>query len=136
MRVVFDSNIFISALAIPGSKAEKAIARIIEGKDKLVLSKAIIDEILSVLARKFSRNREAISRVAVYLSDLGEITQPAKKIKVLHDDPDNRILECSLAGKADIIVTGDSEMLKLKEFHGIRIISLREYLSLPTGRQV
>ncbi len=129
MRVVFDSNIFISALVIPGSKAEKAIARIIEGKDRLVLSKAIIDEILFVLARKFSRNREAISRVAVYLSDIGEIVQPAKKIKILSDDPDNRILECSLAGKADIIVTGDSEMLKLKEFQGIRIISLKEYLS-------
>lgn len=129
MRVVFDSNIFISALVIPGSKAEKAIARIIEGKDRLVLSKAIIDEILFVLARKFSRNREAISHVAVYISDLGEITQPAKKIEVLNDDPDNRILECSLAGKADIIVTGDSEMLKLKEFQGIRIISLKEYLS-------
>ncbi len=128
MRVVFDSNIFISALAIPGSKAEKAIARIIDGKDRLVLSKAIIDEILVILARKFSRNREAISRVAVYLSDLGEIAQPAKKIKILSDDPDNRILECSLAGKADIIVTGDNEMLKLKEFQGIRILSLKEYL--------
>ncbi|MEF9425696.1 MAG: putative toxin-antitoxin system toxin component, PIN family [Candidatus Mariimomonas ferrooxydans] len=128
MRVVFDSNIFISALVIPGSKAEKAIARIIEGKDRLVLSKAIIDEILFVLARKFSRNREAISRVAVYLSDIGEIVQSAKKIKILSDDPDNRILECSLAGKADIIVTGDSEMLKLKEFQSIRIISLKEYL--------
>lgn len=129
MRVVFDSNIFISALVIPGSKAEKAITRIIKGKDRLVLSKAIINEILFVLARKFSRNREAISRVAVYLSDLGEINQPVKKIKVLNDDPDNRILECSLAGKADIIVTGDSEMLKLKEFQGIRIISLKKYLS-------
>ncbi|GMR03187.1 MAG: putative toxin-antitoxin system toxin component, PIN family [Thermodesulfovibrionia bacterium] len=128
MRVVFDSNIFISALVIPGCKAEKAIARIIEGKDRLVLSKAIIDEILSFLAKKFSRNREAISRVAVYLSDIGEITQPAKKIKILSDDPDNRILECSLSGKTDIIVTGDNEMLKLKEFQSIRIISLKEYL--------
>ncbi|GBE38684.1 MAG TPA: putative toxin-antitoxin system toxin component, PIN family [Nitrospirae bacterium] len=129
MRAVFDSNIFISALVIPGSKAEKAIARIIEGKDRLVLSKAIIDEILFVLARKFSRDREAISRAAVYLSALGETNQPTKKIKVLTDDPDNRILECAQAGKADIIVTGDTEMLKLKEFHGIRIISLKEYLT-------
>ncbi|MEN8263081.1 MAG: putative toxin-antitoxin system toxin component, PIN family [Nitrospirota bacterium] len=128
MRVVFDSNIFISALVIPGSKAEKAIARIIDGKDSLVLSKIIIDEILSVLSRKFSRDREAICRVAVYLSDLGEVIGPSKKLKILKDDPDNRILECAIAGKAVFIVTGDKEMLNLQEFQGVKIISLREYL--------
>ena len=130
MRVVFDSNIFISALVIPGSKAEKAIARIISGKDSLVLSKIIVDEVLSVLSGKFSRDREAISRTAIYLTDLAEIVSPSKKIKVLKDDPDNRIIECAVAGKADFIVTGDKEMLNLKEFQGITIISLREYLEI------
>jgi predicted nucleic acid-binding protein len=42
MRVVFDTNIFISALVIPGSQAEKALSRIIEGRDELVLSKDIV----------------------------------------------------------------------------------------------
>lgn len=46
MRVVFDTNIFISALVIPGSLAEKAVLRIIEGKDDLVLSTDIIKEVL------------------------------------------------------------------------------------------
>jgi len=128
MRVVFDSNIFISALVIPGSQADNAILRIIDGKDHLVLSKFIIDETLTVLSRKFSRDREAISRTALYLSDLGEIAAPSSKLKILNDDPDNRILECAISGNADIIVTGDKEMLELQEFQGIRIISLREYL--------
>jgi len=47
MRVVFDTNIFISALAIPGSLAEKAFSRIIEGRDELVLSPDIIDDFFS-----------------------------------------------------------------------------------------
>ena len=128
MRVVFDSNIFISALVFPGSKAEKAISKIIEGRDRLVLSKVIIDEVLSVLAGKFSRDRESISRTAVFLSDLGEIVRPVKKIKILKDTPDNRILECAIAGKAGIIVTGDKEMLKLREFQGVKLVSLKEYL--------
>ena len=128
MRVVFDSNIFISALIIPGSKADRAIARIIKGQDSLLLSKAIIDEVLTVLSRKFSRDREAVSRVALYLSELGEIIRPSKKIKVLKDEPDNRILECALTGKANIIVTGDKDMLDLSEFQGIGILSLKEYL--------
>jgi putative PIN family toxin of toxin-antitoxin system len=128
MRVVFDLKIFISALVIPGCRSEKAITRVINGKDSLFLSKIIIHEVLSVLSGKFSRDREAISRAAIYLADLAEIVYPSKKINVLKDDPDNRIIECAMAAKAELIVTGDKEMLKLKEFQGIRIISLREYL--------
>ncbi|MCL4475287.1 MAG: putative toxin-antitoxin system toxin component, PIN family [Nitrospirae bacterium] len=129
MKVVFDTNIFISALVIPGGQAEKAISRITEGKDILFMSKPIISEILSVLAKKFSRDSEAISRMAVYLSDLATIVHPAKRINVLADKADNRIIECAVSGKADAIVTGDREMLDLKEYLGIRVISLKEYLS-------
>ncbi|NUN23896.1 MAG: putative toxin-antitoxin system toxin component, PIN family [Candidatus Jettenia caeni] len=129
MKLVFDSNIFISAFVIPGSKAEKAILRIIEGNDALLISREIIKEVLEVLSTKFHRGREAISHVAVYLSDIAQVVNPTKRIRVFKDDPDNRILECALFGKADAIVTGDKEMLKLKEYKGIKIISLKEYLS-------
>jgi predicted nucleic acid-binding protein len=47
---------------------------------------------------------------------------------VLAGDPDNRILECALAGDAKAIVTGDREMLARNTFRGIRVISLREFL--------
>jgi putative PIN family toxin of toxin-antitoxin system len=53
---------------------------------------------------------------------------PAKKIKVFKDGPDNRILECALSGYADVIVTGDKDMLKLGMYKKVRIISLKEYL--------
>ena len=128
MRVVFDSNIFISALVIPGSQAEKAISKIIEGDDILLISKEILDEVLSVLSAKFSRDREELSHVAVVLSELGEIVSSTKKIKILKDEPDNRILECALSGHADVIVTGDKDMLRLKMYERVRIISLKEYL--------
>ena len=128
MRVVFDTNIFISALAIPGSLAEKAVSRIIEGRDELVISPDIIKEVLSVLSLKFGRDREALSHVAVILSELGELVEPKQTLRVLKDEPDNRILECATFGKADIIVTGDKEMLHLKEHMGVKVASLREYL--------
>ena len=128
MKVVFDTNIFISALVIPGGQAEKAIRRITEGTDTLLISKPIIGEILSVLSRKFSRDSEALSRVAVFLSDLSTIVHPAKRIHVLADEADNRVIECAVGGRADAIVTGDKEMLDLKEYLRIRIISLKEYL--------
>ena len=128
MRVVFDTNIFISALVIPGSLAERAILKIIEGGDILVISKDIINEILSVLSSKFSRDKEALSHVAVTLSELGELVRPIKKLSIFKDDPDNRILECAIHGKADVLVTGDKEMLRLRDYKGIKIISLKEYI--------
>ncbi|MBI3610203.1 MAG: putative toxin-antitoxin system toxin component, PIN family [Nitrospirae bacterium] len=131
MRVVFDSNIFISALAIPGSQAEKAILRILSGHDTLLISQKILDETLSTLANKFSRDIEALSRVAVNLTEMSEMVTPRKRLKVLKDDPDNRILECALEGDADFVVTGDKEMLRQKHYGGVRIITLREYLDRP-----
>jgi uncharacterized protein len=128
VKLAFDTNIFISAFAIPHSKAEQAILRILEGADSLIISKEIIDEVLSVLSAKFHRDSEAISHTALFLSDLGYIVKPLRKIHILEDEPDNRVLECALQGKADAIVTGDKGMLKLKEFEGIKIISLKEYL--------
>lgn len=128
MNLVFDTNIFISAIVIPHSRAEKAILKIIDGDDTLIISKEIMNEVLTVLATKFHRDREAISHVALYLSELCRLINPTKRVHVFDDEPDNRILECALAGKADAIVTGDKEMLKLKGFEGIKIISLKEYL--------
>jgi len=130
VRVVFDSNIFISALVLPGGRAEKAILRILSGQDTLLLSQIILDEILYTLANKFSRDIEALSRVAVNLTEMSEMITPRRKVKVFKDDPDNRILECAQAGNADLVVTGDKEMLKQKRYGGIRIITLREYLDL------
>jgi len=128
MRVVFDTNIFISAFVIPGSLAEKAVSRIIERRDELVISPDIIKEALSVLSAKFGREREALSHLAVILLELGELVRPDQRVRVFKDEPDNRILECAAFGKAGLIVTGDKEMLRLKEYMGVKIKSLREYL--------
>lgn len=128
MRVVFDTNIFISAFVFPESQAEKAILKIIEGNDTLLISRDIIMEVLSVLSRKFSRDKEQLSHVAVNLSELGELIEATKKISVLTDESDNHILECAVSGNADAIVTGDKGILELRRFENIRIMSLREYL--------
>jgi putative PIN family toxin of toxin-antitoxin system len=128
LKVVFDTNILVSALVFPGGRAEAALLRIIEEHDQLLLSKPILDELLGVLARKFSRDAEELARIAVILSELALTVRPRQKLRVVKDDPDNRVLECALAGRADAIVTGDSALLELGEFRGVRVISLREYL--------
>lgn len=129
MRVVFDTDIFVFAFVIPGSRAEEAIRRIVEGRDMLVLSKPVVQEILATLSREFRRDREELARVAVFLAEIAELCRPREKIALLKDEPDNRILECAIAGKAQAVVTGDRAMLALKRHRGIRILSLKEYLA-------
>ncbi|VAX32993.1 hypothetical protein MNBD_NITROSPIRAE01-1350 [hydrothermal vent metagenome] len=131
MRIVLDPNIFVSALVFPGGRAAEVLRRVLERRDDLVFSKAIINELLEVLSQKFERDKEALSRIAVFLSEMGEMVHPHRKLAVLEDEPDNRILECALSGKAELIVTGDRAMLNLVKYNGIKIVSLKAYLGLP-----
>ncbi|HXN15204.1 MAG TPA: putative toxin-antitoxin system toxin component, PIN family [Usitatibacter sp.] len=93
-----------------------------------MLSQPILDELLGVLGRKFAHNAEDLAHVAVFLSELALYLKPRRKLNILKDHPDNRILECALTGRAEAIVTGDRALLALREFRGVRIIGLREYL--------
>ncbi len=128
MRVVFDTNIFVSALVFPGGRAEAAMHRVLDGHDTLLLSPPILGEVLRVLGEKFARDKEELSRVAVLLGDLAAVVRPKRSIHVLADEPDNRILECAVAGHADRIVTGDKGMLALQAFQGIAIVPLSSHL--------
>lgn len=128
MRVVFDSNIYISAFILPGSSANRAIQCIVAGQDRLLISKPILDEVLTTLARKFKRDAEALSRTALLLTELAEVVSPKDRLDVFTDDPDNRVLECAVEGQAKAIVTGDKAMLAVELSHGVRILSLSAYL--------
>ena len=128
MRVVFDTNILVSALVFPGGQGDAALRRIIDGTDQLVLSKAILDELLEVLARKFARDAEELAHVAVFISGLATVVAPRRKLRVVKDDPDNRILECAVTGRAQAIITGDKALLALEAFQEIPVVTLASYL--------
>ena len=128
MKVVFDTKVLVSALVFPGGRGEDALQRILQERDQLFVSKAILDELLGVLARKFGRDAEELSRVAIFLSEVATTVKTASRLRVLKDAADNRILECAVAASADRIVTGDRALLALREHAATRIVSLREYL--------
>ena len=129
MRVVFDTNILVSALVFPGGQGDAALRRIIDGMDQLVISKAILDELLEVLGRKFARDAEELAHVALFVFELAMVVAPKRRLRVVKDDPDNRILECAIAGRAEAIATGDKALLALKNFKNIPVVTLRSYLA-------
>ncbi|MSQ70376.1 MAG: putative toxin-antitoxin system toxin component, PIN family [Betaproteobacteria bacterium] len=128
IRVVFDTNVLVSALVFPGGQGDAALRRIIAEADQLILSRPIIDELLDVLGRKFAREAEELAHVAVYLSELAVLVAPKRRLRVVKDEPDNRILECAVAGRARFIVTGDKALLALERFWNIQLLTLRDYL--------
>jgi len=130
LKVVFDTNVLVSALVFPGGRGEEALRRILEERDELLISKPILAELLGVLARKFARDAEELAHVAVFLGGMATSVKTTRRLNVLRDAPDNRILECALAGRADAIVTGDRALLALGEFRGVRVMSLRDYLDV------
>ena len=129
MKVVLDSNIYVSAFMFPGGQAERALLAAVEARYELAISKPILTEVLGVLERKFARDAEELARVAVFLAELGEIVQPRARVHVLRDAPDNRILECATAARAQAIVTGDRAMLALGTYKDVRIMTLRDFLA-------
>ena len=130
MRVVFDTNILVSAFEFPEGRAAQALPKIRDYIDNLFISQPIIDELLRVLTQKFGRSHAELAELRIFLAKYGELVAPTQTLAVLADEPDNRILECALAANAPIIVTGDRAMLALGEIGNIRISSLSTYLDV------
>ena len=129
MRVVLDTNIYISALAIPGKQSEKVLKLALENTYTLIISPSILAELANVLHRKFQWTKGPIQRACKLLAEISIVVNPQQKLSILQDEPDNRILECAIEGQAIFVVTGDRKMLELKNFQGIQIITLHDFLT-------
>ena len=128
-KVVLDTNIYISGLAFMGSAPRGILEMAQAFSFHLLISKQIISEIRGVLRVKFAYSQEKLALLENLLLNICELVEPSVRISLIKDDPDdNKILECAKEGKADIIVSGDKHLLKIKEFKGIKIIKAREFL--------
>lgn len=130
MRVVFDTNIYISAFAIPGGDAEDAFLHAIRGKFELLISIPILTETAAVLQHKFDWSSDRVQQLILYLSQHTTLVEPSPHLHVLQDEPDNRILECAAESRADFIVTGDRRLLDLGQYETAKVVKLAEFLAL------
>lgn len=128
LKVVFDTNVYISAFLTKKGKAEEAFMLAVQGEVELYSSIPIITEMAGKLRGKFSWDDDSVKRSVKFVAAVANIVKPDDRIDLLKDDPDNRILECAKHACADIVVTGDRHLLSLKKFEGIRILTIREFL--------
>lgn len=130
MRAVFDTNIFISALAVPGGPAEDAYLYALRGRFELVTSVAILTETARVLNEKFEWSDEQVRRALRAIAETAIVVKTSPHLHLLRDEPDNRILECALHAGADLIVTGDRHLLALQRHQAVSIVTLTDFLGL------
>lgn len=128
LKVVFDTNVYISALISPHSKAEAAYLLALNRKVKLFTSVAILTETAKKLREKFLWDDDKITDALKHISKISVVVKPSKRLNVLSDAPDNRVLECAKEADANLIVTGDRHLLDLKEYQGIGITRITGFL--------
>lgn len=129
VRVVFDTNIYVSSLAIPGGRAEEAYLAAIRGASQLFTSVAILTETARVLQTKFEWAEAEVRDAIQEISQTATVLRPRPSLHVLQDEADSRILECAIAAQADLVVSGDRHLLALKSHAGSEMISLVECLA-------
>lgn len=126
-RVVTDTNIIISALFWRG-KPHEVIVRGLNGEYRLLTSPPIIDEVITKLRNKFNFPEEKVEEQVNIMLSLFHIINPITKVDIVRDKSDNKIIECAIDGQAEFIVTGDPDLLILKEFRSIKIVSAAEFM--------
>lgn len=129
MRVVADTNVFLSALLF-GGPPEEIINLARQGQVELLASADILLELAAVLKVKFEWQDAAIADVVRSIGYFSSLVKPQVAIKEITDDADNRVLECAVEAEADFIVSGDHHLLDLKSYRGIRILKARALLDI------
>ncbi|MBI5327524.1 MAG: putative toxin-antitoxin system toxin component, PIN family [Deltaproteobacteria bacterium] len=126
MRVVLDTNVIIAAFAARGLCAE--IFEVCLADHTIIISEHILSEVHKNLIEKIHLPRIVVQDIVKYLKDTGELFKPEELDKLIcRDKEDNKILGAALSGNAEFIITGDNDLLTLKKYKGVEIITPREY---------
>jgi uncharacterized protein len=130
-RVVLDTNIFVSALISDG-KPRKLLKMGISNEFSIVASEPLLKELVTVFRRpKFETSEDEIREIVLALIRTCEIVAVKSRFDVVREDKkDNMIVNTAVDGKADVVVSGDKHLLELKNFRGIRIMSVDDMLEI------
>lgn len=136
-RAVLDTNTIVSGIGWggpPGAVLDAALA----GHFEIVTSPALLDELRRVLSypklQAVIGDGDELIELIELLALAAIVVTPTEAVEIIRDPDDNRLIEAAQAGQADIIVTGDQDLLTLMHIEQISILTPREFLeTLNTG---
>jgi hypothetical protein len=136
IKVVLDSNQFVSGFITPKGNSSKIFDLIRRKKINMIISLPILSEVNRVLSYPNIQKIHKLTKTQLdqeinNLIKFAEFITPKFKINIIKDDPtDNKFLECAIEGKADYIISGDHHLIDLISFQGINIIDPALFLKI------
>lgn len=122
MWVVLDTNVLLSAILFDGVP-RRLLMSAIDGRLRLMTSRYLLDEFEEILETKFGFSRAAAVETRSELEVLARIVEPIEVPRVCRDPDDDHVLAAAVAGEAELIVTGDRDLLVLKSHGDIEILT-------------
>lgn len=138
-RAVIDTNVLVSAFLFHdrGGVPVKLLHRLAEGRFKLVLCRALLDELQNVLTRdatvaeRYRYTTEMVSFYRATLEAQAELIEPKMPVVPISRDPnDDIVVATAVAASAGYIVTGDHDLLSIDRHEDVRIVTPRQFLDL------
>ena len=134
MRVVVDTNVLASGLIQRQGATGQVLRHLRDGRFTLIYSVPLLLEPVEVLSRphiqqKYHLRSDDITVLLNLIRLRGELVSPKREINICRDPQDNFILEAAIEGNADAVVSGDKDLLDLKEFVSISILRVVEFLA-------
>jgi putative PIN family toxin of toxin-antitoxin system len=135
MMIVLDTNVIVSGILRPFSKAALILTLVADGSVRVAYDLRLLSEYRDVLNRpKFNLAKENVDAFLTQVEQEGLLVS-VKPLGVHLPDPDDEpFLEVAIAGKVEAIVTGNKRHFPRKEYKGVRILSPAEFLEASRGR--
>lgn len=127
MKVVFDTNVIVAGIVAEGLCRE--ILEIHVPEHSVVISQVLWDELVSTLSKKFGLAQDSLPILALYRQHAEWCEPSPLSVPVCRDPDDDWVLATAVTGEAELIVTGDSDLLTLERYSGIEILSPRQFLA-------
>lgn len=134
MRAVIDTNVLVSAVILPTSHVGAVILYMGMGAFTPLYCVEMLEELTNVLARprirkKYDISPQYIRNVLDLILLRGQLIEPSERVTVCRDPKDDIFLSVALAGEADVLVTGDEDLLTLHPFRSISIVRPPTFLA-------
>jgi hypothetical protein len=136
MKIVLDTNVAVSAAVSPKGPPAEIVSAWRAHSFTWVTSPPLLDELeRTLLSLRVSRylawGEDEIAEFLAAVRQAAEVTSPTRQIDVIRDDPaDNRVLEAAVSAQVDYIVSGDHDLLELKTYEGVQIVSPARFVAI------
>ena len=126
MRVVLDTNVLVSALHF-GGRPRRLLESVLRGEHLLITGGAILTKLEAVLVEVCGWSPDRAHPARGELEALAEVVAPNEVPRVCRDPDDDQVLAIVSAGRAEVLVTGDADLLSLSAHAGTRIVTVTAF---------